>query len=245
MITFYSGTPGSGKSLHVAEVIYKRLRYLKRPVICSFPVDLDYISKNGKKSIGKFVYLPYQDMKPEFFYDYALKNHVKGKEGQTLVVIDECQLLFNPREFGRSDRLKWIEFFTQHRHLGYDFILVSQFDMLVDKQIRCLFEYDIKHRKLNNYGFTRFLPVKSFIAVTFWYCVKKRVTTDFFIYRRKYSRIYNSFQMFDRLEAEHGAEAAVDTDGSVDGSPAVAAAASCKMLRSLLDNISLLSHRQF
>lgn len=221
MITFYSGTPGSGKSLHVAQVIYNRLRYGKLPVICSFPVDLDYISKNGKKEIGRFVYLPYVEMKPEFFYNYAMENHVKGREGQTLVVIDECQLLFNPREFGRSDRLKWIEFFTQHRHLGFDFILVSQFDMLVDKQIRCLFEYDIKHRKLNNYGFTRFLPVKAFVAITFWYCVKKRVTVDFFIYRRKYSRIYNSFQMFDRLEQRQAGDAAAGA--GVDAPPTVAA----------------------
>lgn len=202
MITFYSGTPGSGKSLHVAQIIYNRLRYGKLPVICSFPVDLDYISKGGKRKIGKFIYLPYEAMTPEYFYKYALANHVKGREHQTVVIIDECQLLFNPREFSRSDRMEWIRFFTQHRHLGYDFILVSQFDMLVDKQIRCLFEYDIKHRKLNNYGITRLFPIPVFVAVTFWYCIKKKVTVDFFIYRRKYSRIYNSYQMFERLEQQ-------------------------------------------
>ena len=171
-IIFYSGTPGSGKSLHVARNIYNRLVYAKMPVICSFPVDLNYISKNGKRKIGEFIYLPYEKITPQYFYDYALEHNVKGKESQVLVIIDECQLLFNPREFNRSDRLEWIKFFTQHRHLGYDFILVSQFDLLVDKQIRCLFEFDIKHRKLNNYGIGRFLPFPWFVAATYWYCVR-------------------------------------------------------------------------
>lgn len=206
-ITFYSGTPGSGKSLHVARNIYNRLVYAKLPVICSFPVDLDYISKQGKRKIGTFIHLPYEEMTPQYFYDYALANNVKGKEGQVLVVIDECQLLFNPREFSRADRMEWIKFFTQHRHLGYDFILVSQFDLLVDKQIRCLFEFDIKHRKLNHYGFGRFMPVPWFVAASYWYCIKKKVGAEFFFYRKKYSRIYNSYDMYDRLEREAGGAA--------------------------------------
>ena len=207
-IYFYSGTPGSGKSLHVARVIYNRLRYAKLPVICSFPVNLDYISNGGKRKIGDFVHLPYEDMSPDYFYDYALKHCVKGKESQVLVIIDECQLLFNPREFSRADRMEWIKFFTQHRHLGYDFILVSQFDLLVDKQIRCLFEYDIKHRKLNNFGITRFFPVPVFVAATYWYCVKKKVSAEFFLYHKRYSRIYNSFDMRDRLEKSRTASVA-------------------------------------
>jgi len=207
-IIFYSGTPGSGKSLHVARNIYNRLVYAKMPVICSFPVDLNYISKNGKRKIGEFIYLPYEKITPQYFYDYALEHNVKGKESQVLVIIDECQLLFNPREFNRSDRLEWIKFFTQHRHLGYDFILVSQFDLLVDKQIRCLFEFDIKHRKLNNYGIGRFLPFPWFVAATYWYCVRKKVSAEFFCYHKRYSRIYNSFDMYDRLEKSRTASAA-------------------------------------
>lgn len=203
MITFYSGTPGSGKSLHVARNIYARLVMAKMPVICSFDINLDYITKNDKRKTGNFFYAPIGDdencISVEYLTAFARKHHVRGKEGQTLVVIDECQLLFNPREFSKSDRLKWINFFTQHRHLGFDFILVSQIDMLVDKQIRSLFEFDVKHRKLNSYGIGRMLPFPCFVAVTYWYCIRKRVTQDFFIYRRKYSKIYDSFAMWDSL----------------------------------------------
>lgn len=193
MITFYSGTPGSGKSLHVARDIYNRLVFLKRPVISTFNINIDYLTKHGKRNIGKFVYKPINELSVDFLYDYAKNNHVYGKESQTLVVIDECQLLFNPREFSKKDRLDWINFFTIHRHLGYTFVLISQFDMLVDKQIRNLFEYDVKHRKLSNIGIFRFIPIKIFCSVSYWYSVRKKLGVEFFIFRKKYSNIYDSF----------------------------------------------------
>lgn len=36
MIELYSGTPGSGKSLHTADLIYRWLRRWKAPVIANF-----------------------------------------------------------------------------------------------------------------------------------------------------------------------------------------------------------------
>ena len=42
MILLYSGTPGSGKSLHVAERLYHLLR-AGRPVICNFNINLNRI----------------------------------------------------------------------------------------------------------------------------------------------------------------------------------------------------------
>lgn len=197
MIYFYSGTPGSGKSLHVAMDIYNKLRRRQGNVIATFPVNLDVVSCGGKKKIGNFDYVDISDLSVEFLVDYAHKNHHAQKEGQTLVVIDECQILFNPREFNKSDRLKWITFFTQHRKLGYNFILISQFDRLVDRQIRCLFEYDIKHRKINNFGFGMFLPVSTFIAVTYWYGVKEKVSAEFFFFRKKFGKMYDTYTYFN------------------------------------------------
>ncbi len=224
MIEFYSGTPGSGKSLHIARRIYNRLVVAKKPVICSFDLNMDYISKNGKRKTGVFVHKPLKDMSAEFFIDYARKNHVYGVEGQTLVVMDECQRIFNPRDFSRCDRRSWIDFFTYHRHFGFDFVLISQFDMLVDKQIRNCFEFDIKHRKLNNYGFTRFSPVKIFVAVSFWYCIKKKVTQEFFIYRKKYNRIYDSFGMWQEVGGASSVGEGEDVPRSGEASPELSTA---------------------
>lgn len=48
MIDLYSGTPGSGKSLHTAERLYYWLR-IGKPAICNFDIDLKKVSK----SIGR------------------------------------------------------------------------------------------------------------------------------------------------------------------------------------------------
>lgn len=113
-------------------------------------------------------------------------------EGQTLVVIDECQVFFNPREFSKKDRLPWVNFFTMHRHLGFNFILVSQFDRLVDRQIRNNFEYEVVHRKCNNYKFLMLLPIPVFLAIEKWYGCKERMGMEFIIFNKKYGNLYAS-----------------------------------------------------
>lgn len=190
MIYFYSGTPGSGKSLHVARDIINKLRK-KQGVIANFPINEKMIKKNAK-----FTYMKNSEINPAALVEYANKNHVRGKESQTLVVIDECQIIFNPRTWQNKDRLEWIEFFTQHRKYGYNFILVAQFDRLVDKQIRSLFEYEVKHRKVNNFKIMRFFPVQTFCAVSVWYGVKEKISSEFFTYKRKYSKLYDSYLDF-------------------------------------------------
>ena len=195
MIYFYSGTPGSGKSLHVAKDIDTRLLNGSN-VIANFEINLD-IYKNKKKKIGEFLYIPNHELTPEFFYQYAKENHVKGKEGQTLVVIDECQILFNPRAWNDKYRINWIEFFTLHRHYGYNFILVSQFDRLVDRQIRSLFEYEVKHRKINNFKYGKFIPISTFMAIEYWYGVKEKIGHETFVYKKKYGKLYDTFKNFD------------------------------------------------
>ena len=129
MIYFYSGTPGSGKSLHCAKDIYNKLFVKKQNVIANFEINERMLAK--KKRRGDFVYISNFEMSPKYFIEYARLNHIPGKENQTLVIIDECQILFNPRTWNDKDRLSWIEFFTQHRKYGYNFIMISQLNILV------------------------------------------------------------------------------------------------------------------
>jgi len=206
MIKFYSGTPGSGKSLHTAEDIITTLRR-RRNVISTVNVDLNVISRNGSKKIGEFIYIPILELTPKFLYTYAFKNNRKGKEGQTLIVIDECQILFNPREHQRNNRAEWILFFTKHRHLGYNITLVSQFDRLVDRQIRSLFEYETKHRKLNNVLFL--LPFTVFVLIEYWYGVGMMVSKRFMFYKKHTASVYDSYVMYDEFAREY-AELATD-----------------------------------
>ncbi|MDB8791990.1 zonular occludens toxin domain-containing protein [Romboutsia sp. 1001216sp1] len=195
MIYFYSGTPGSGKSLHVAQDIYNKLFIRKQNVIANFDINREIYNKKKKK--GKFLYVPNNELTPEFFYQYAKDHHVLGKESQTLVILDECQILFNPRAWNDKYRINWVNFFTQHRKWGYNFILISQFDRLVDRQIRSLFEYEVKHRKVNNFKLAKLFPISTFCAVEYWYGVKERVGCEFFIYKKKYGQMYDTFKNFE------------------------------------------------
>lgn len=196
MIYFYSGTPGSGKSLHVARDIYIRLnRNKKYPnVIANFIINEKMI-KNKK---AKFIYKDNSELTVEFLLNYALKNHKIGVENQTLVVVDECSVIWNSRSWMKDhDRMEWLKFFVQHRKLGYNFILISQTDRQIDRQIRSLFEYEVKHRKVNNFKIGRLLPVPTFAAITYWYGLNERLGVEFFTYRKKWSKFYDSYGTFE------------------------------------------------
>lgn len=196
MIYFYSGTPGSGKSLHVARDIYFRLnRNKKYPnVIANFMINEDMI----KNKRANFIYRDNSDLTVEFLLDYAYKNHKIGVENQTLVVVDECSVIWNAREWMKDkDRMEWLKFFVQHRKMGYNFILVAQTDRQIDRQIRSLFEYEVKHRRVNNFKIGKIIPVPCFAAITYWYGVNERLGVEFFTYRKKWGKFFDSYKTFD------------------------------------------------
>ena len=209
MIYFYSGTPGSGKSLDMAREISYWIKNMRKNVISNTNINIDNIQKNKKKR-GKFYFLDNCYVTPKFFYSYAKKFHKPGKESQTLIVIDEAQMLFAPNtvklkcQEDKTYRQEWLRFFTQHRHLGYDIILVSQFDKLIDAQVRCLFEFNVVHRKANNFGvlgsILTILRVPLFVKVTYWYGVNQICEKKFFTYRKKYGQIYDSYTFFSQVQ---------------------------------------------
>ena len=61
MIILYSGTPGSGKSLHAAERICSFLS-VGKPVICNFPVNLNSV----KRKKGKLFYVSNDELTPQW-----------------------------------------------------------------------------------------------------------------------------------------------------------------------------------
>lgn len=197
MISLYSGTPGSGKSLHCARTIknWSRLGY---PVIGNFPVDLSMHKR------AAYTYCPNDEMTPDFLISYSRQRFGSKapKEGSILLVIDECQLLFNAREWQQNGRAKWLSFFTQHRKLGYDIILIAQFDRMIDRQIRSLIEYEFIHRKMSNFGWqgklmSLFFGGKTFIAVKMWYPLREKIGSEIFHARKNLYRIYDSYATFD------------------------------------------------
>lgn len=204
MIYLYSGTPGSGKSLHVAQVIYYSLAR-KSPVIGNFEID-----RVSVKNPDCYSYVSNSELResPRRLIDFALNYWKDGKpvkEGKLLVVIDEAQQLFNSRAWQADGRDEWLKFFCEHRKLGFDVILIAQFDRMLDRQIRSLIEYEQIHRKLSNFGWFGFLfslifgGGKLFVSVKVWYPMKERVGSDIFRAKKKYYRIYNTFATFDAV----------------------------------------------
>lgn len=211
MIYLYSGTPGSGKSLHTARVIYYTLQR-GMPVIANFPINLDNVGRHR----GEFVELDNDSLTPDFLINYSASYFSGGrvKEGKLLLVIDECQLMFNAREWNAKGRAQWLSFFTQHRKFGYDVILVAQFDRMIDRQIRALIEYEQIHRKVSNFGwkgkvFSLFCLGRLFVAVKIWYPMKEKTGSEFFVSKKKFYSLYDTFGMFG-AGAERGA-------GTLDG----------------------------
>ena len=199
LIYLYSGTPGSGKSLHQAKDIYHWVKS-GHSCIANFDVDVSKIPK----AKGQFIYLDNDHLTPEILIKYSkvyFASH-QFKEGRLRVYIDECQLMFNAREWNISGRKEWLSFFTQHRKFGYDIFLVAQFDRMIDRQIRSLIEYEVIHRKASNFGtIGGLISICSggdlFVAVTMWYPMKERIESVFFKAHKKYYQLYDTLNTFD------------------------------------------------
>ena len=215
MIRLYSGTPGSGKSLHNAKDVINRSR-LGKPVIGNFPCDL------SKYPRAKYTYVPNYELTPEFLMNYS-REYFKDKpikEGKLLLVIDECQLMFNSRDWQQKGRNEWLAFFTQHRKYGYDITLIAQFDRMIDKQLRGVIESEYIHRKMSNYGIGgKLLSVlfggNTFVVVQMWYPMKLKVSSEFVHARKKFFSIYDTFGTFTN-EAPSSAPAATSADVAGD-----------------------------
>lgn len=225
MITLFSGTPGSGKSFHIADKIAHGA-LVGRQYICNFPVDLENFSVKGlfrpllrhEWSRKIFQRLPYHvthykikaapiyrdgsKITVSWLLRYAEEHHSAGREGQTTVVIDEAGIKFNCRSFSDKDRQPWLDFFAKHRHYGFDFILISQSDRQLDRQIRYCIEQENKHYKLSNFNwFGRLLSWLAggglFVVHEYWYGFHgERNGTDVIRYSRKVASIYDTHFKF-------------------------------------------------
>ena len=212
MIYFYSGRPGSGKSLHCAKMI-DQYHKKGRNVICNFEVNQDFWRKKKCKKnpvlndCALVKEVSNAELTVDFLMDFADNYHKRNSRGQiiekqTLLIIDECQTMFNSRSWNQKGRSAWVIFFTQHRKFGYTVILVSQHKDLIDKQIRHIFQHDYEHRNVKNFkvfgwflamlcgGNLFFIPVKSMDT-------GKKDHTEVMLASKKYYRLYDSYKIFD------------------------------------------------
>lgn len=197
MICLMTGTPGSGKSLHMATDIHWRMK-LHKLVVANFEINT---SRYDDPSC--FVYVPTNELTPERLEAIAreyFKTH-EFKEGAISFYWDEAQINLNSRSWKQNS--SWIPFFTQHRKLGYNVYMVCQYHEMLDKQVRTIVEYEINHRKVNNVGwFGKFVSLFALghpvvCAVTRWYGQKMRISAEWFIGTKKIYSLYDTYKMFE------------------------------------------------
>ena len=202
MIYLYSGTPGSGKSLHAASDIYWRLK-TQRPVIANFEIK----TEKFKKQVP-FVYKENNELTVDYVKQYAVNYYEtnKFKEGALYLFIDEAQRLFNCRDYNTPGRREWLDFFSLHRHYGYNIILMSQSDRMLDRQIRYLIENEYVHKKCSNFGKYGFF-IKLFALGDIFVAIERhyqsrgvKLGQQFFRAHKKYTDLYDSFKKFEDFE---------------------------------------------
>ena len=197
MITLMSGTPRSGKSLHAVYIALDDYLKIGKNVITNFPLDWH---RKLKRIKGDYQYWKNEDITPRHLLEYAQEHHKQGTHVQTLVVIDEASIMFNARDFSRKDRIEWINFFANHGHFNFDFILIAQNDKMLDKQIRGLIEYDVKHRSLSNFNFLTLLISKIFgglfLCISYWYPIHLCNGKSIIRFNRRKASCYDTMALF-------------------------------------------------
>lgn len=202
-IYMYSGTPGSGKSLHAAnDIRFSLNRRTPRPVLGNFEIAANAPVKN----LDLYHYMPNDKLDVDFLTEFATDYWDSGvksfREDWILLVVDECQLLFNSRTWNAKTRLRWLGFMTQHRKYGYKIILIAQSAKMVDNQFRMLVEYEVNHRKLKSMGFIGWLlslPFggRLFMWVTYLFQSQERLGSQWYMYKKKDADMYDSYKRFE------------------------------------------------
>lgn len=204
MISMYTGSVGSGKSYHATELALEWLRDGKS-VIANF--DITIPEKKLKASKKKWAdrrsrWSYMEEITVQHLMALSLEKGWYGKESQCLVVLDEAGIIFNSRDWQHegNERKKWIKFLSQSRKFGFDFILVLQSDRMLDRQIRGLVEYDVKHLKANNSFMFKWLSmfrITVFMYIFKWYQTKLKGNVRLSLYKPWIANRYDTMKVFN------------------------------------------------
>lgn len=191
MIDLFTGTPGSGKTSHAAKVITEYSQYGRLVVGNIELASRPLLARSG----WSYKYVPTLELDP-----LRLLRSGPCRENSRLLVIDEAQLIFNSRDWNAEGRRNWIEFFTQHRKLGWRVLLITQDKKMLDKQIIALAENNYIHRKMSSFGFVSriislFFANRAIAYVVNWAPGRLKTGQGLFILWPWYSRLFDTSKL--------------------------------------------------
>jgi zona occludens toxin len=189
VIELITGAPGSGKSYNSVRLIARSVE-AGRVVVTNVPLCEDWAERLSCRGWHRYASEQHRLERQRRFealvyqtddLQEILRVRVEGTdEGRADMILDECHRWLNSRMWDslpgltRDDairmRQRLVDFFSAHRHYGYDVYLITQDPENIDKQIRKLFEYHVmlkNLRKVKLLGVTVF-PLNLFVAVRVW-----------------------------------------------------------------------------
>jgi len=133
-VTVYlvTGRLGGGKTLCA---VGRAIEYLERgrPVATNLDIDLSKLPVTVK--VPRIVRVPDRPLQDDL--NVLGKAHDTPDETQNgLLVLDECGIIFNAREWNDKGRQGVVDWLLHSRKLGWDVLLIVQAASLLDKQLR-------------------------------------------------------------------------------------------------------------
>lgn len=183
MITVITGTPGAGKTLYT-------IQKLLLPLLGTHvPQEVDGVTTLHPRTI-------YTNIKG-LTIDHELIDggdeqglrdwHEWAKPG-AVIVFDEVQKVWSPRANGSAVPAD-IQALETHRHMGVDFILITQNVMLVDRNIHALGGRHLHIRRVANMPFA---TVYEWDHVNRQLLFAKAITKSPYKYNKKVFKLYHS-----------------------------------------------------
>jgi len=147
MITIITGTPGSGKTLYTIQKLLAPLVGTSVPqevngVVTMHPRTI-YTNINGLQLDHELI---------DGGDNQGLRNWHEWVKPGSVIVFDEVQKVWPPRANGSvvPEDIKALE---THRHMGVDFILITQGPMLIDRNLHMLCGRHLHVRRVANLPF--------------------------------------------------------------------------------------------
>lgn len=232
MITIFQGTLGSGKSASMVVNLVDHLlsggvaaanfrlipgwaeKLAKMKLLCRLglkdwrPIADDLESRFTVVNTLEEVWAASNELIPK-----ATGKVAQQYEGHGRLYLDECQLIFNSREWASNK--DWIHFFSQSRKLKWDVILVAHNINMIDKQIRPFIEFETRFRDMRKIKFMGFIPlslpsVPMFLAITRYAGISAGAgeiyKRDVYPLQKHISMLYDSALVFGADKTAHYGE---------------------------------------
>lgn len=160
-----TGKLGSGKTLCS---VGRLCDYLERGALCATNLDLDFDKLPKRVDVARVVRLP---DKPSAFDLLSLGcgNESTDESKNGLIVLDECGIIFNSREWADKGRQAIVDWLLQSRKIGWDVLLIVQAPNLLDKQLReALCEMTVICKRLDRLKIPLFGAIGKALTFGFW-----------------------------------------------------------------------------